>query len=134
MISKLIDIIGGYPEFAFALIYGSRAQDRARADSDLDLAVAVDSRRRADPERLLDLSLECGKELGIETQVRDLAAAEGLFLREVLLNGRVVLMRDHLVLAALSSRMLVFTEDMLPNIRMMRAAQKERFFAGLERY
>lgn len=83
-----------------------------------------------DSETLLSLSLACGEHLGVETQVRDLAAAEGLFLREVLLTGIVVLLRDPIVLAELTSKMLVFTEDMLPNVRMMRAAQKERFIGG----
>lgn len=60
----------------------------------------------------------------------DLAAAQGLFLREVLLSGRLLFQRDPNVLAGLTSKMLVFTEDMLPNIRMMRRSHKERLLAG----
>jgi hypothetical protein len=98
--------------------------------SDVDLAVAAHPRRELDPELLIDISLACGDALGREVQVRDLARAQGLYLRQVLTEGTVIVERDPTVRGELIIRMLDFTEDMLPNVRMIGRANTQRFIAG----
>ncbi len=119
-----------FPEIELAILYGSRANGTARADSDLDLALARDARRQLPPERLIDLSLAATRATGVEVQVRDLACADGLFLKQVLTTGRLLLCRTPAIRGELIIRMLDFDADMLPNIRMIRRANRERFLAG----
>ena len=67
-----------------------------------------------------------------EVQVRDLARANGVFLREVLTGGLLIVNRDPAVRAELMIRMADFTEDMLPAVRRIGAANTERFLAGAD--
>jgi predicted nucleotidyltransferase len=120
----------GFPDLKLAILYGSFAEARQRRDSDIDLAVAADSCKKIDPEALIDISLACSRATGREVQVRDLGRAHGLFLREVLTKGRILHLTDATVRAELIIRMLDFTEDMLPNIRLIGNAATERFIAG----
>lgn len=118
------------PELELAIVYGSRAAGRGRVDSDLDLAVARDARRPLEHDRLIDITLACSAACGCEVQVRDLAPADGLFLKQVLTTGTVVLCRDPRVRGELIIRMLDFDADMLPNLRLIRRRNTERFIAG----
>jgi len=116
-----------------AVLYGSAARGTMHPGSDVDLAVATDPRRELDPELLIDISLACGDAVGREVQVRDLARAQGVYLKQVLTEGKVIVERDPTVRAELIIRMLDFVEDMLPNVRMIRRANTERFVRGAER-
>jgi len=82
-----------------------------------------------DEERVLDTSMRCSGETGREVQVRDLARAQGLFLKQVLTTGTILLSRDSAVYGDLIVRMLAFTADMLPNVRSIRR-RGEEFFHG----
>lgn len=119
-----------YPEIKLAILYGSFAVESQRSDSDVDLAVAKDHRNPLDEETLLQLSLEAGRQAGREVQVRDLARAEGLFLKEVLTKGVVIHQSDPRIRGELIIRMLDFVEDFLPTVRMIRRTKRERFLAG----
>jgi len=116
-----------------AVLYGSAARGTMHPGSDVDLAVATDPRRELDPELLIDISLACGDAVGREVQVRDLARAQGVYLKQVLTEGKVIVERDPTVRAELIIRMLDFVEDMLPNVRMIRRANTKRFVRGAER-
>ena len=122
-------ILDRYPQVQLAILYGSVARDTHRRDSDVDLAVAADARVPMEENTLLDISLESSRALGREVQVRDLARAEGLFLKQVLTTGRVIFSRDTPVYGELIVRMLSFVTDMLPNIRMIRRRGEEYFDA-----
>ncbi len=119
-----------YPEIKLAILYGSFAAESQRSDSDVDLAVAKDHRNPLDEETLLHLSLEAGRRAGREVQVRDLARAEGVFLKEVLTKGVVIHQSDPRIRGELIIRMLDFVEDFLPTVRMIRRKKRERFLAG----
>lgn len=124
---QLVETLDQYRDVKLAILYGSVAAGRERADSDVDLGVATHWRTRLDENTLIDISLACSRATGREVQVRDLSRADGLFLREVLTKGAILKQLDPAIRGELIIRMLDFVEDMLPNIRMMRAAQKERF-------
>jgi hypothetical protein len=102
----------------------------ARIKSEPSRILAAHPRPELDPERLIDRSLACGDALGREVQVRDLARAQGVYLRQVLTEGAVIVERDPTVRGELINRMLDFTEDMLPNVRMIRRANTQRFIKG----
>jgi len=130
LIQNLTQVFQTFPELNLAILYGSVAAGTARPDSDIDIAVAIDSRTPIPYETLLRISSEIGARTGREAQVRDLSQAQGVFLQQVLTKGIVVLQRDSTVRAHLIIRMLDFVEDMLPNVRMIRTRNRERFLAG----
>ena len=127
----LASVISQFPQVQLAILYGSFARGTERPDSDIDVAVAQSARCRMDGDTVLDLSLECSRLTGREVQVRDLAAADGLFLKQVLTTGVVLLSRDFTVRGELIIRMLDFDADMLPHVRMIRRKNRERLLAGL---
>lgn len=130
--NELERALSRFPAVNLAILYGSAARGTMHPGSDVDLAVAADPRRRLDPEVLIDISLACGDAVGREVQVRDLARAEGIYLKQVLTEGNVIVERDSTVRAELIIRMLDFVEDMLPNVRMARRANTERFIRGTD--
>lgn len=67
-------------------VFGSRAQGRARPDSDLDLAVLVDG--YAEPIRLWDLSSALAEIAGCEVDLLDLRAASTVMQYQILTKGR----------------------------------------------
>ena len=122
-------ILERYPEVQLAILYGSVARDAHRRDSDVDLAIAADSRATLREDILLDISLECSRATARDVQVRDLARAQGLFLKQVLTTGRIILSRDAPIYGELIVRMLAFVTDMLPAIRKIRRQGEEYFDA-----
>ena len=130
IVDQLVQVLKGHRDLQLGILYGSAVTGTLHADSDIDLALAVDTRTPVPHDTLLAVSLEAGRLIGREVQVRDLSAARGVFLKQVLTSGRVVLQRDPTVRAELIIRMLDFVEDMLPNVRMIRARGRERLIAG----
>ena len=128
--SELSRILTDFAEVKLAILYGSAARRTMHPGSDVDLAVAAHPRRELDPELLIDISLACGDVVAREVQVRDLARARGLYLKQVLTEGAVIVERDPTVRGELIIRMLDFVEDMLPNVRMIRRANTQRFIQG----
>ncbi|TVQ40438.1 MAG: nucleotidyltransferase domain-containing protein [Spirochaetaceae bacterium] len=126
----LTSVVERYPQLQLAILYGSCARGTQRPGSDVDLALAQSSRTAMDQDTLLDISLECSRRTGREVQLRDLARAEGLFLKQVLTTGVVLLSRDSTVRAELIIRMLDFDANMLPLVRMIRRSNRERLLAG----
>jgi hypothetical protein len=92
--------------------------------------VAKDHREQLDEETLLSISLEASMRTGREVRLRDLARAQGVFLKEVLTKGEVIHQTDPRVRGELIVRILDFVEDFLPTVRMIRRKKKERFLAG----
>lgn len=121
------------PRFApvrLAILYGSAARDTLRRDSDIDLAVCAGPRTPLNDNTLLDLVRSCETATGRETQIRDLARARGVFLKEVLTTGVVIHQTDPRVRGELIITMLDFVEDMLPIVRVIRSRKRERYLAG----
>ena len=119
-----------HPMIKLAILYGSYARGTQRPDSDIDLAVAADDRAPLNEETLIDVSVAASLQTGREVQVRDLARAQGLFLKEVLTTGVVIYQTDPVVRGRLISRMLGFVEDFQPIVAMIRRRKRERFLAG----
>ena len=130
LVRQLTTVIETHRDIRLAILYGSYARGGQRPDSDVDLGVAKDPYLPIDYDKLLDLSLECSRASGREVQIRDLARANGVFLKEVLTKGIVIFSKEPRVRAELIIRMLDFVEDMLPNVRMIRRRNRERLIAG----
>src|SRR4030067_1492674 len=80
------------PALRRALIFGSLAKGRARSDSDVDVAVAAD--RPLDIGTKMRLIEQLAVLTGRPIDLVDLQAADGLILKQVLVEGRLLFCRD----------------------------------------
>lgn len=67
-------------------LFGSRARDRQRPDSDIDLAVL--GRARFDPVAVFDLGLELGVQAGRDVDLVDVRRGNLVLQKEVVFFGR----------------------------------------------
>jgi predicted nucleotidyltransferase len=93
----LVAALRPVPEVAIAYLFGSRGAGRARADSDVDVAVIFAP--NVDPARRFELRCELSDRLAAAVRVDradvvDLEAASPLLAHEVLRRGRLLLSRD----------------------------------------
>lgn len=119
-----------FSSITLAILYGSVAHGTHRSSSDVDLAVCAQPRTPIADDLLVTLSLTCEGLVGRTVQVRDLARAHGVFLKEVMTTGQVIHQTDARTRGELIIRMLAFVEDWLPMVRRIQAAKRERFLAG----
>lgn len=73
-------------------VFGSRAQDTANADSDLDLAVLIEG--YADPLVLWDLANQIAEKLDFHVDLLDLRAASTVMQYQIITTGRCVWAKD----------------------------------------
>lgn len=123
--ARILEAIRAHPEVVFALIFGSRAQGRARPDSDWDIAVyvdeGIDARGRFDLRRALAASLEPAIAADI-TVLNDAPALLG----HRALSGRLVLDRDHARYVRYFVRTLGLAFDEAPMRRIHAEARRRR--------
>ena len=108
--SAEVDRAVGWLDEQFGLdalwLFGSRARDTARAESDIDLAALF--HRRPTAIQLLDARAELAILIGREVDLVDLERASPVLAMQVLRHGRLLLNRDparsQRVAAALPSR------------------------------
>ncbi|MFW5994852.1 MAG: type VII toxin-antitoxin system MntA family adenylyltransferase antitoxin, partial [Spirochaetia bacterium] len=96
------------------ILYGSAADRRMRADSDIDLAVASDT--ALDPETLARHYLKSSSLLQKNVDLRDLRRAKGLYLKEVLTRGRILLNDDPQFLGNKAIEMMDYQTDLAPQV------------------
>ena len=110
-------------DIRLAVLFGSLARNRARAHSDLDLAVAgLHPLSSAEKCTLIEaLALIAGRPVDLI----DLPSADGLILAQVLTTGKVILCTDRALYAALIKKMLFNDADMMPYHRRILAARRK---------
>lgn len=115
--------LAAYPDIQLAVLFGSLARGRARAHSDLDLAVAGSRVLRTEEKRTLieGLALVAGRPVDLI----DLRSADGLILAKVLTTGRILLARDRALYAALIKKVLFDDADMMPYHRRILAERRK---------
>jgi predicted nucleotidyltransferase len=102
-------LVAGETGIRLALIFGSLAKGRARNDSDVDVAVAAD--RPLDIGTKMRLIEQLAVLTGRPIDLVDLQAADGLILKQVLVEGRLLFCRDRALYARLMQRMIFDQED-----------------------
>ena len=105
------------------ILYGSAATGSLRPHSDIDLAIAGD--REFSTETLARLYLETSMILGREVDLRDLRRARGLFLKEILTKGKILLNDDPTFLGSKAIEMMDYQTDLAPHINRIREQQIE---------
>lgn len=104
-----------HPEIELAVLFGSRARDKARANSDVDLAV------RGAADRL-HLAAELSLSLGTEVDVVDLDTHDLILVAEIVRDGLCVLERQPGAYARFRSHAISTLERDLPAIRLQQNA------------
>ena len=123
-VDRLRERLERVPGIRLALLFGSRRAGRARADSDVDVAVLCDAPLPA--ARRLALTAELDAALGIEIDLVDLHGAPEPLMGEALAGLRLVERGD--AWAELLSRHLSNVEDFVPIQRRLFAERRARAF------
>ena len=106
------------------ILYGSGAHGRLRADSDIDLAIAADT--VLDTETLTRHYVKANTLLRRNIDLRDLRRARGLYLKEVLTKGKILLNNDPPFLGNKAIEMMDYQTDLAPQVNAIRQKQLER--------
>jgi predicted nucleotidyltransferase len=120
---QMIDIINhtldDFPEVRFCTLFGSAAQGRLTAHSDVDIAVAA--QRKLTPEDKVRLSQALSSALKKEVDLVDLQDVSGLILEQALCKAVIVKNDDHELYARLLKRLWYNQADMMPYVKQILA-------------
>ncbi len=128
---RLKGVFARYPQIWAVYLFGSRAEGRARADSDVDLGVIL--RPGASPPDKLDVLTVLVK-VGYENV--DLVFLDPADIRDIVLwfevvrHNRVVYATEDFDRGTLFSRIVRMYWDFLPILEIQRRAYKERILHG----
>jgi len=126
-IDKLAQRLAREPDLRVAIVFGSVAAGTAGFDSDVDVAVVMERRMRAERREALLQLIE--QETGRPVDLVDLRDAGVAVMRAALAGGRVLVCRDPRDLDMLRSKMVTDAEDFLPGLERM-LAEKRRAWIG----
>ena len=109
-------------------LFGSEAQGRARADSDVDLAALL--RRRPEGLEWLYAKADIAVFLGRDVDLVDLHRASPIVAMQVLKTGRLLVENDSAKRVAFVARVPGLYEDVKRNRRPAEKALVQRFLHG----
>ncbi|MGB9150218.1 MAG: nucleotidyltransferase domain-containing protein [Burkholderiales bacterium] len=119
---QLRQVFAGFPQITLALLFGSVAAGRHRADSDLDIAVSAHSPLGYDEKIALVSALaEC---TGRAIDLIDLSTVTEPLLGQIVLHGRRILGSDTLF-GQLINRHLLEQADFMPYRTRLLAERRE---------
>jgi predicted nucleotidyltransferase len=109
------------------IIFGSRAKDRQRPDSDLDLCIWRSSKWSVDFHR------ECVEQitsfLPTAIDLIDLSKIDGPLLQEILCNGKKIYQQKDHLMGVLYVRLMDWRTDFMPAWEDMLEQRRKRFLA-----
>jgi predicted nucleotidyltransferase len=109
------------------IIFGSRAKDRQRPDSDLDLGIWRSSKWSVNFHR------ECVEQitsfLPTAIDLIDLSKIDGPLLQEILCNGKKIYQQQDHLMGVLYVRLMDWRTDFMPAWEDMLEQRRKRFFA-----
>lgn len=110
------------------ILYGSAASNRIRAESDIDIAIAGNA--PLTPEKLLNCYLKAVELLKREVDISDLRLAHGLFMKEILTGGEILLNKDPVFLGRKAIEMMDYQTDLAPGVNAMLKKRLELAIRG----
>ncbi|MDH4084890.1 MAG: nucleotidyltransferase domain-containing protein [Nitrospira sp.] len=116
-------VMARHPSVVLAILFGSMAKDRARNDSDLDIAVATSTPLTAQTHLAIieDLVLAVGRPVDLI----DLDRTHNPLLQQILTKGRRVLCHDRTRYAELLLRMVYEEADLMPYYRRILSERRQ---------
>ena len=130
--AQLAGLFERYP-VRLAYLFGSQATGRARADSDVDVAVLADERLSNDERFQLRLDLIGAVGQALRTDAVDVVLlndASPVLAYEVLRNGTLLYCASEEERIGYQVRALLQLEDTAPLRRLLTEAQRERLRTG----
>jgi len=122
---KIEEILNDYPEITIAILFGSTATGQAKKESDIDIAIATENALGV--QKMVDIQLALSHILQKEVDLLDIHTLNGIILREIFKNGRIIIKKDTSLYPKLLRKLWYQHEDMLPNIRHIIKTQAKRF-------
>ncbi len=120
--------LAGRPGINLAILFGSLSRGRARAHSDMDLAVAM--ARPLTAEEKLEMIEGLAQIVGRPVDLVDLQSADGLILSQILTTGNILLCNNRTLYAELIKKMLFNDADMMPYRERILAERRKAWIGG----
>ena len=122
------EVLCAVPGLKLAILHGSVATEKMRADSDVDIALLFDHPLNAEQKMMLISRLE--SELQRDVDLVDLFALSGTILKQILRKGRVLVQANKEVRAELVRKMIYNQADMMPYVSRTLVERQRRFIHG----
>lgn len=127
-IARLREYCGAQDDILLLILHGSAAHDQLRAESDIDIALAL--RHPLSIDEKLDYILIFSRICGREIDLSDLRTIGGLFLHQVLSKGILILNRDIELYTKLVQNSLIYIEDIHPILQHAQTLRIMEFING----
>ena len=124
-VASIQNVLENFPEVHIATLFGSAAQDRMTATSDIDIAIACKKPLSSKEKISLSAALETAVQRNID--LIDLQQVSGPILQQALCTGRIILKKSTPLLADLLKKMWYNQADMMPHTVMIMRKQIQRF-------
>jgi predicted nucleotidyltransferase len=119
------NVLGQYPQIKIAYVFGSAARDHMTEASDIDVAVAANTRLSL--QTRLELAAQLSQAVRRDVDLIDLQDVSGTILQQSLCRGEPILQQDSGLLARLIKRLWFNQADMMPYTRRIMAERRKRF-------
>jgi predicted nucleotidyltransferase len=126
--ARVKEVLRAVPGLKLAILHGSAATGKMRADSDVDLALLFDHPLNAEQKMMLISHLESA--LHREVDLVDLFALSGTILKQVLRKGRVLIQNQPGARTELIRKMIYNQSDMMPYVTRTLIERQQRFIHG----
>ncbi len=128
MKTAILHVLEQFPEVQIAYLFGSAARGQLTSRSDIDVAVAAETRLPL--ETRLAMAVQLSKALHREVDLIDLQEVTGEILQQSLCQGVKLLQKDAGLYARLMQRLWFDQADMMPYRRRILAERRRRFLHG----
>jgi predicted nucleotidyltransferase len=128
LITKLKEALEGKAEIRLALLFGSYATGKADPNSDIDLAIAYDSKLTM--EERIELGQGLSRLLNKEIDLIDLRTASGILLQQIVSNRKTLINRDAKLYGDIIARQITEELDFIPLYEQLLKSKRERFING----
>ena len=126
--TAILHVLEQFPEVQSAYLFGSAARGQLTSRSDIDVAVAAETRLPL--ETHLAIAVQLAKALHREVDLIDLQDVAGEILQQSLCQGVKLLQKDAGLYARLIQRLWFDQADMMPYRRRILAERRRRFLDG----
>ena len=126
--TTVLHVLEQFPQVKIAYLFGSAAREQLTSTSDIDVAVAADTKLPLDTR--LAIATQLSKALHREVDLIDLQDVTGEILQQSLCQGTKLLQKDVGLHADLIKRLWFDQTDMMPYRRRILAERRRRFLHG----
>ena len=123
--NKIKSFLKNYPDLELAILYGSFSSGKENSKSDIDIAIAIG--KPLTLEERIDIASSLSRSIKKKVDLIDLLSTEGLLLKEVLTNGKVLVKNNVKLFEKLLKKMLYYKADFLPYQKRILEERRKRW-------